>query len=268
MNITEHFKKDLTRLHNQGVNLINAMQVEQFPAEMEAHFTNVLKKDFAAFRQGLPSFNSTYQAWYSEAQLVISQYLPGRLSDFNSLYEPQKGRKEIRKDNYNIEDYLRATTVTAGFDKKVTVGPADAIPLLQQQLNILDAIGVRLDSHITDTNALLQASLLDETLNSASELLKNGFARSAGALCGVIISQHFEQVRQAHQLKATRKTMALKDYNELFSKAEIYEFGVYRQVQYLAEMRDLCVKNKKTAPSAEQIEDMISGTHKIIKTVF
>jgi hypothetical protein len=199
---------------------------------------------------------------------VISQYLPGRLADFNSLYEPQKGRKEIRKDNYSIEDYLRATTVTAGFDKKVTVGPADAIPLVQQQLNILDAIGVRLESHITDINALLQANLLDETLNSASELLKNGFARSAGALCGVIISQHFEQVRQAHQLKATRKTMVLKDYNELFSKAGIYEFSVYRQVQYLAEMRDLCVKNKKTAPSAEQVEDMLSATHKIIKTVF
>lgn len=268
MNSTEHFKKELTRLHNQGVNLINAMQVEQFPAEMEAHFTNTLKKDFAAFRQGLPVFNSAYQAWYSEAQLVISQYLPGRLTDFNSLYEPQKGRKEVRKDNYTLEDYLKSITIIAGFDKKVTVGPADAIPLLQQQLNILDSIQVRFDSHIADTNALLQASLLDEMLNSAAELLKNGFARSAGALCGVIIAQHFELVRQAHQLKATRKMMALKDYNELFSKAGIYEFGVSRQVQYLAEMRDLCVKNKKIAPTTEQVEDMLSATHKIIKTVF
>src|ERR1700744_389971 len=268
MNSTEYFKKDLTRLHNLGVNLINAMQAEQFPAELEAHFTNVLKKDFAAFRQGLPVFNSAYQAWYSEAQLVISQYLPGRLTDFNSLYEPQKGRKEIRKDNYSIEDYLKSTIITSGFDKKVTAGPADAIPLMQQQLNILDSIQVRFDSHIADTNALLQAGLLDEILNSAAELLKSGFARSAGALCGVIISQHFEQVRQAHQLKATRKTMALKEYNELFSKAGIYEFGVARQVQYLSEMRDLCVKNKKIAPSAEQVEDMISAMHKLIKTVF
>jgi hypothetical protein len=156
----------------------------------------------------------------------------------------------------------------AGFDKKVIAGPADAIPLLQQQLNILDSIQVRFDSHIADTNALLQASLLDEMLNSATELLKNGFARSAGALCDVIISQHFELIKQAHQLKSTRKTMALKDYNELFSKAGIYEFGVYRQVQYLAEMRDLCIKNKKTAPSTEQVDDMIVATHKIIKSVF
>lgn len=139
---------------------------------------------------------------------------------------------------------------------------------MQQQLNILDSIQVRFDNHIADTNALLQASLLDEMLNSATELLKNGFARSAGALCGVILAQHFELVRQVHQLKATRKSMALKDYNDLFSKAGIYEFGVSRQVQYLSEMRDLCVKNKKTAPSAEQVEAMLSATHKIIKTVF
>jgi len=106
----------MIRLHNTGVSLINAMQVEQFPGEMEAHFTNVLKKDFKTFVQGLPKFAEAYQAWYSEAQVVIAHYLPGRLHDFASLYE-LKGRKEIRKENYVIEDYLRATVVTADSTK-------------------------------------------------------------------------------------------------------------------------------------------------------
>lgn len=268
MHTTDYFKKDLTRLHNQGVSLINAMQVEQFPNEMEAHFTNNLKKDFAAFKKELPVFCHTYQAWYSEAQLVIGQYLPARLNDFNSLYEPQKGRKDIRKDNYVIEDYLKSTTVTSGFDKKVTAGPADAIPLMQQQLNILDSIQVRFDSHIAETNALLLASLLDQSLSHAAELLKNQFARSAGALCGAVVAQHFEQLRQLRGLKPTRKNMMISDYNELFHKAELYPVSVYRQVQHIAEIRDLCVKNKKTAPSAEQVSDMLDATHKIIKTVF
>jgi hypothetical protein len=40
----ERIRKDAKRLQSQGVNLLNAMRDEQFPAQMEEHFTNVLKK--------------------------------------------------------------------------------------------------------------------------------------------------------------------------------------------------------------------------------
>jgi hypothetical protein len=40
----DQIKADLKRLSNQGVNLFNAMQVDQFPENMESHFTQVLKK--------------------------------------------------------------------------------------------------------------------------------------------------------------------------------------------------------------------------------
>jgi len=265
--LNEQLKNELTRLHNLGVNLINAMQVEQFPGEMEAHFTNNLKKDFNAFRQNLPNFANTYQAWYSEAQAVIARFLPGRISDFTSLYET-KGRKEIRKDNYVIEDYLKGTVITSGFDKKVVASPADAIPLMQQQLNILDSVQVRFDRHLADSETLMLGEIADKTLMKAAELLRNQFGRSAGAVCSVVLEQHLELVRRNHQLKAPKKNMGIGDYNELFKTAGIYDAGIYRQVQYLHELRDLCMKNKKTAPTEDQVEDFIAGTQKIIKSVF
>lgn len=49
-------------------------------------------------------------------------------------------------ETYVIEDYLRNITITAGFDKKVVVGPDAAIALKQQQLQMLDAVKTTFES--------------------------------------------------------------------------------------------------------------------------
>jgi hypothetical protein len=268
MTQTEQLSIDIKRLRNQGVNLVNAIQVEVYPEQMEAHFTNNLKKDFETFKKSLPVFSNTYQAWYSEAQIVIRRFLPLRLNDFIALYEVPKGRKELKKENYTIEDYLRNTFITSGFDKKVVVGPVDVIPLVQQQLNILESVTVRLESTITEISEILQADLLDKMLVAANELARNGLARSAGGVCSAIIQQHFETLRTKYELKLPKKNPALKDYNELLQNAEVYDFGTGRQIQYLIDLRDLCVKNTKKAPSASEIEDLLVGTEKVIKTIY
>jgi hypothetical protein len=38
MNRSEQLANDIKRLHNQGVNLVNAIQVEVYPDELEVHF--------------------------------------------------------------------------------------------------------------------------------------------------------------------------------------------------------------------------------------
>lgn len=63
----DQIKADLKRLSNEGVNLFNAMLVEQFTEKMESHFTLVLKKDYQAFLKTLPVFAQEYQIWYSSA---------------------------------------------------------------------------------------------------------------------------------------------------------------------------------------------------------
>lgn len=150
MTATDQIKTELKRLSTQGVNLFNVMQVEQFPENMERHFTQVLKKDYQAFVKTLPVFGQGNQLWYSAAQVVVKRFLPGRLVIFMALYEQPKGRKEIRADNYVIEDYLKKVVTTAGFDKKIVVSRADAIPVFQQQMNILNSVFDRLNNVLYD----------------------------------------------------------------------------------------------------------------------
>lgn len=268
MTATEQIKTELKRLSNQGVNLFNAMQVEQFPENMEHHFNHVLKKDYQAFVKTLPVFTQAYQSWYSAALSVIRQFLPGRMVDFTALYEQPKGRKEIRADNYVVEDYLKKVVITAGFDKKIVVGPADAIPVFQQQINILNSIFDRFDNALYEMQQLLQASLLDQELQSARQLVKGQFPRSSGAICGIILEKHLDQLCNSHQIKVSKKSMTIKDYNDLLKKHEIYSFEMWRYIQHLGDLWVLSCKNKKEMPTIDQANDLVEGTEKVIKTVF
>lgn len=263
----ERFRTDFKKLSAQGVNLFNAMHVEQFPDRTEAHVKNVLNRDYDVFKKSLPVFSSAYQAWYSEAQLIIKLFLPDRLNDFTSLYEA-KGRKEIKQDNYVIEDYLKDTVITAGFDKKVVASPPDAIPVFQQQLNILNSVNARFESSLFDIKQLLQADLLDAELQTAKLLAKNEFLRSAGTICGLVLEKHLVQVCHSHNLKLNKKNPSIADFNDLLKKQEIYDFPQWRLIQYLGQIRDLCCRNKKAAPTADDVTDMIDGVEKVIKTIF
>lgn len=265
---SDQLKADLKVLGAQAVQLFNAMQVEQYPDRMEAHFAKVLKKDYAAFLKTLPSFAHAYQPWYGTAQAVIRRFLPGRLADFTALYEPVKNRREIRPDNYVIEDYLKNVVITAGFDKKVVAWPGDAIPVFQQQMNILNSAADCLENRLFDIDRLLQSELLDAELNAARELAKNKFLRSAGAICGVVLIRHFERLRIYHQLKLSKKNPTIKDYNELFKANETYAFAEWRFISYLYDLWSLCCRNKKEMPTAEEVDNLIAGVDKVIKTLF
>lgn len=268
MTATDQIKTELKKLSNQGVNLFNAMQVAQFPESMEHHFTHVLKKDYQAFVKTLPNFIQVYQSWYSASQAVIRQFLPGRLNDFIALYEQPKGRKEIRTDNYVIEDYLKNIVITAGFDKKVVASPPDAIPVFQQQVNILNSVLERQDNILYQIQQVIQATLLDQELQTARQLAKSQFLRSSGAICGIILEKHLEQICNKHLIKAPKKSMFIKDYNDLLKTHEVYSFETWRYIQYLNDLWMLACKNKKEMPNTQEACDLIDGTEKIIKTVF
>jgi hypothetical protein len=264
----EVYKTELKKLIEKGVLLKSAMQNEQFPEMVEAHFVNELKLDYKKYAATWPVFSAAYQPWYSQAMELVRLALPSRLTDFISRYETPKGRKEVTQDNYVIEDYLKGIEVITGFEKKVVAGPADAIPQFQLQMDILAAVGTRFESSLFDLKRLLQAELFDAELETAVQLAKGQLFRAAGALCGVVLEKHLEQVRVSRNLKAPKKPMAVSDYITLFKSNEVIGFPEARLLQSLAETRNECLKNKKIEPTPTEIGDMISGVDKVIKTVF
>ncbi|HAX62246.1 MAG TPA: hypothetical protein DCX95_06830 [Elusimicrobia bacterium] len=265
----EIFKNDLEKLISDGGQLLNAMQFECHPKEFEDEVKKVLKtkKEVDVLKNSLPSFKDKYQHWYSESLAIINFLIPARLEDFVKLYEKPKGRKDIAYGNYVIEDYLQGLRVTTGFGE-AKVEPRAAIPQFQQQLNILKSAKRRFESSLFDIKQLLQADLFDSELDAAKELLKNGFLRAAGAVVGVVLEKHLEQICKNHNIVTSKKDPSISDYNDLLKNHKVIEIPTWRFIQHLGDLRNLCDHNKKVEPTKDNVNDLIEGADKIIKTVF
>lgn len=262
----DRYKKDLDALLAKGNSLSLAMQFECFPDELNA----TLKKEYGEkakeILKALPSFSEDYQTWYSEALVLIRQLLPDRLSDFVRHYEKPKPRKDLTNESYRIEDYLQGLTATHGLRK--VVGQEAAIPHFHQQLAILNSVRSRFESSLFDIRQLVQADLCDSELDAAKELAKNKFTRAAGALAGVVLERHLAQVCDKHDIKVAKKAPCISDLNNALKEAGAIDIPLWRFVQHLADIRNLCDHNKKAEPTTEQVDDLVAGVMKVTKTLF
>jgi len=267
----DRYRKDLDALLSKGDILYLAMQSECSPEQVEKDIKRVHQNQADEILKRIPSFRNTYQPWYSEAKAVIRQLLPDRLSDFVRFYEKSKSRKEITFENYTIEDYLQGLAVTrtiSSWEAKTVVEPSAALPKFRQQLAILGSVKARFESSLFDIRQLVQADLFDSELDAAKELAKNKFVRAAGALAGVVVERHLAQVCDNHQIKVAKKDPGISDFNDLLKQAGVISLPEWRFIQHLADIRNLCVHNRATEPTQEQVDDLIAGVAKVIKTTF
>lgn len=264
----DKYKKDLSNLILRGEMLESAIQAECFPKEFGEHVKKAFGRKAKKFTSVLPSFSKDYQAWYSETQVLIKQLLPNRFDDFVRYYEKPKNRKAITFESYRLEDCLQGLTVTRGWDKEKVAGPEAAIPLFRQQLAILKSCKSRFESSLFDIRQLVLADVFDNELDKAKELAKNGFFRASGAVAGVVLEKHLSEVCDYHVIKITKNSPTIGDLNDALKQANVIDIVQWRFIQHLADIRNLCDHNKKLEPTHDQVEDLITGVSKILKTLF
>lgn len=138
----------------------------------------------------------------------------------------------------------------------------------EQQFLIVTSLKKRFESSLYDIKQLVQADLMDSEIESAKVLLNNGFYRAAGAICGVVLEKHFEVVCNKRNIKPKKKNPCINDYNQLLKDEGIIDTPTWRRISYYADIRNLCDHNKKEEPNKEQLQDLVNGTEKVIKTIF
>jgi hypothetical protein len=267
---TEKFSQALDRLIEKGGQLHIAIQYECFPLEVEEQLQESFDGDESktnVFLEKIPSFKNDYQHWYTEAQAVIKQVLPDRLPDFVSYYEYPKTRKSVDFQNYMVRDYLQGLQIT-GVDGRVKVDGSAAIPEFVQQINIVKAAKATLESTLMDLKAVLQADLFDSEIDTAVALAKAGYLRASGAICGVVIEKHLHQVCEFNNIIVRKKNPSISDLNQLLKDSNITTVPQWRFIQQLADIRNICDHAKGREPTKQEIDDLVAGTSKVLKTVF
>lgn len=215
------------------------------------------------------SFESDYQRWFTEASMVIKQLVPGRFAEFEQLYKGEGKRKDINSSTYSIQDWLNGIrSGTNSYGKRIFDDFASATMRYKTQLAILKSVESRFESTLFDIRQLVQADLFDSELDAASELLKHGFLRGAGAIGGVILERHLSQVAANHNIAVRKKNPSISDFNDLLKTEGVLDTPPWRQIQRLGDIRNLCDHNKEREPTEDEVKELIAGVEKFTKTLF
>lgn len=244
--MNDSVKKEISKLFDEGKDILNGF------VEDKEEKTGILRRK--------------YQVWYTKALIVVKEILPSRYYEFVECYSCSK-RKEISCSNFSMSDYLMGISVSRGgvraFDPK-TVG----LMRFVTQVDIVKSIVENVDNVLFNIKNNIEFEILDNELDSSRKLLKKGYLRSAGAICGVVLEKHFSTVLSNHGLKLVKKDPCISDYNDLFKQESVYDIVNWRFIQHLGDIRNLCDHNKDREPTKDEVEELINGTDKVIKTIF
>jgi len=264
----ERFKADLEQLIAQGAALETGFLIDiygKLKLTEQYKKANYSDRDIEVILKSAISFGENYQTWYSEASTLIRQILPDRAADFISHYEGPKNRKEVLWGTYAVKDALLGLKITRG--SEVLADAKAALPHFRSQRAILRASKARFQSSLFEIRQLVQADLFDSEIESAKALLKSKFLRAAGAVAGVVLEKHLHQVCSDHGVKIAKKNPSISDYNEALKTTGVIDLPQWRHISMLADIRNLCDHKKDKEPIERQVEDLISGVDKILKTV-
>lgn len=265
----EKYKSDLAKLTGEAILVRQSLEKERLGKD--EHYRQLMttfnndESKVKILTEKLKNFSDAYQHWYSEALPLVKQLLPERLQDFIRLYDKPKTRKDITFENYRIEDACQGLKVTAP-NGRVVADISAAVSLFNQQAAIVEAIRRRFESSLFEIKQTVQADLFDSELESAKHLLMAGYVRAAGVIAGVVLEGHLKEIRDKREFSKTLKTIT-PIIDKMKSEAVI-ELPQYRQLQYLSDIRNKCSHKNGAEPTTDEVNDLIIGTKKVIKTIF
>ena len=208
----------------------------------------------------LVQLRQEFEIWYSESYALIKVVLPDRINDFSKMYYDDKTKNGLMTYFQYIPSMFISWGDTTIIDQVKSV--------LDSQIGILKSCEKRFESSLFDIKQLLQADIFDSELDAARELNKKGFLRAAGAISGVVLEGHLKQVCINHNIVIKKTNPTISDFNQLLKDNEIIETHDWRFIQRLGDIRNLCDHKKQQEPTKEEIEELIKGVEKIIKTLF
>lgn len=254
---TDEISESADKLIGEGHKLLFLFMLDAKPEILTDEQLEVAK---AAKEEGIP-LQQAYQRWYTNAVPLIRTISPERIDEFIELYKTDHRRKGVSWRNYTIEDFI------LGMNHYGVDADSAFSSKFQSQLMILDSARASLASKLTDIRGTLQYELLDDELHAASELKKKGHHRAAGAVVGVVIERHLSEVCGNHEISFRKQNPTISDFNEALKNGSVIDVPMWRYVQRMGDIRNLCVHNKERDPKPDEVEDLIVGARKIVSEI-
>jgi hypothetical protein len=224
-------------------------------------FDEQYKKIDKKFEAGCTSIIFEYQEWYFKSLQTVKQLAPDRLYEFTNLYQLDKVPKNLSSRTYSISDYF------SGLISPIT-NPYETFQLrIMIQISIIKAIYSNLDSLLIDIKGVIQDSFFTAEIKVAEDLFRKKHLRASGAICGVVLENHFASVCENHKIEISKKNPSISIYNDAMKKHGVIDQPAWRQIALLGEIRNYCVHQKDRDPALDEIKTLIRGCKKIMAEV-
>jgi hypothetical protein len=83
-----------------------------------------------------------------------------------------------------------------------------------------------------------------------------------------VLERHLKRVADARGITIRKKQPSIGDLNDALKNGGAYDTPPWRQIQRLADIRNLAGHAKERDPTTDEIRELIEGTDKTIKTIF
>lgn len=85
---------------------------------------------------------------------------------------------------------------------------------------------------------------------------------------GVVLEKHLGEVCSSHNVVLRKQIFTLSDLNDALKAAGVIDTPQWRFVQHLGDIRNLCDHSKRTEPIGDEVQGLLDGVSKFIKTIF
>ena len=224
--------------------------------------------ELASKNENTIEFGTAYQHWYSRAYKLVESLAPERLDEFVSYYLIDPKRKHIQASNYVIQDHIKGMGAPTNYLDQPHWDANNLVKIrFLNQVQIIVSLSSRVESVLQDVTGHLLAELQDSELAAAAKLKKVSI-RAAGALAGVVLERHLQRVAKNHKITIRKKDPTISYLNDPLKEKKIYALPIYRKIQYLGDIRNLCTHQKDKEPTDEEVDELLSGVNSLIKSVF
>lgn len=196
----------------------------------------------------------------------MEQLLPDRYAEFGDLCRPET-RRSINYETYGVPDYPAGTRLTRGPYQELVFDPLQVGRKFEQQIAIAPTAEGRLDSFLTDLGRVVHGRLLDDEIESAKSLLAAGHVRAAGMAAGVALEGYLKKVVVDRRL-TMRKKATRANLNDALREAAAYDVVMWRRLQALAEVRNLCAHKSDRGSATEEVRRLIDEVADVVHTVY
>ena len=199
---------------------------------------------------------TSYQRWYSAALPLVDVLAPDRLDEFQRMY------RSADPSEFGIGDWAAGRIKVRGDTNDVV------LLRVMNQKNIFESIAPRMTSQLSNIRGTLQADLFDSELDAGQHLLENGHVRAAGVVAGVVLEAHLQSVCMSHKISIGRKKKTIGNLKDALRDASVVDLPVARQIEAIADIRNLCTHKGGREPTTEEVQRLIEQTSRYTKELY